>query len=344
MADILSLGKEKGFLTFDELYEYIENNNLSDEEADALFASVNENGISMQNEEYDDSENQSWDSSSTYDSALQVYMNETRKIPILPREQQLRLFEIYRKGGPESIKARKKLIECNLPLVISIAKKYRGRGLPFEDLIQEGNIGLMKAIEKYDVNQNAALTTYATFWIRQKITRAIAESSSVIKVPIGAHVEIEKMKQICNEIVEAEGRVPSVEEVAQILGINVNKARDYANYINNVNIISLNAPMGESDDTSLSEVIADPDTIVPSELIGNEDLPKLFDEILSNFSPKEKTVIQLRFGLTGKHAMTLEEIGINLNITRERVRQIESKALRKLRSPKYARLLADFRN
>ena len=335
----------KKFDSLDELYEYIEKNNLSDEEAEALFESMGDKFEDFSESDYDETDQQDWDDpSGPYDSAVKVYMNETRRIPILPKDQQIKLFETYKSGDKNAASARKKIIECNLPLVISIAKKYRNRGLPFEDLIQEGNLGLMRAIEKFDVNNGAAFTTYATYWINQKILRALAETSTTIHIPVSAYVDIKKMRQLYIDISDKENRTPSVKELAQKLKIPEAKARDYATYLNENNYLSLNAPMSENDDTTLSEVIADEEAVSPGEDIGNDELLGVFAEILKNFSEKEQTVIKLRFGLTGDPPMTLEEVGNNLNVTRERVRQIESKALRKLRSPKYARLLADFRN
>lgn len=346
MQNIVDKGIAEGSVTLDEVYAYIEHYSLSEEDAENIFNELTENKVMITDTDDLDSgsESEEWGQVGAYESALKAYMDEAKRISILPREEQLRLFEIYKTGSPaESKEARKKIIECNIPFVISIAKKYRNRGLSFEDLIQEGNIGLMKGVEKFDPERNVAFTTYATFWIRQKITRAIIETSGNIRIPVGAHVEIEKVRILCKQISENERRTPSIDEISEILDMPIDKIKDYVKYINDDNIVSLDMPIGENKDTSLVDIIADPDIETPDAFAESRNLELVFQEILKNFSPKEQTVVKLRFGLGGGEPMTLEQIGKILNITRERVRQIESKALRKLKNPKYVRLYGGIR-
>lgn len=348
VKELIGQGLVKGYLTFDEIYAYIEKHHLSESEAESVFNACSENGIALREENIDDElldddDDVSIDNRSPYESSLKIYMEEAKKIKILPRDEQIKLLRIYRADdGKRSERAREELIKTNLPLVIAIAKKYRGLGLSFEDLIQEGNIGLMIGLSKFDITKDVAVSTYITFWIRQKISRAIADTGSNIRVPVMARAVMDRIRKFSNQFEVDKHRLPSYGEIAEELGMSEEKVQEYVMRANLTNVASLDTPVGEDEELSLIDMISDPNTESPAVNALSTALSDSIQEILGNMSDRDRLIIQLRFGLNGHEPMTLDQIGKILNLTRERVRQIEVKVLRRMRSPKYARLLDGF--
>lgn len=336
MSSLIETGLEKGFLTFDEMYAYIEKNQLSESESEALFNDCSAAGIDIRDNDSDD------DKSTVYESSLRIYMEEAKRLPILSQEEQRKLFVAYKNGGVDAITARNKLVETNLALVISVAKRYRGLGLPFEDLIQEGNLGLMTGILKFDIERNVAVSTYVTFWIRQRISRAIAETGNMVRIPVGAYAEMDRIRRYCREIEAAGGTEPSAEEISEHLDIPLTRVRELQANAYTMNVASLETPVGEEEDTVLGDMVEDKSSMHPDDTVMMSALPAAIADALGILTDRERNILTLRFGLDGGNPMTLEEVGCIVNRTRERVRQIEAKALRKLRNSRYKNILKSF--
>ncbi len=279
------------------------------------------------------------DLSETYvsDDPVRMYLKEIGRIPLLTPEEEQSLAARMLDGDEQ---AKERMINANLRLVVSIAKRYMGRGMHFLDLIQEGNLGLMKAVEKFDYSKGYKFSTYATWWIRQAITRSLADQARTIRIPVHMVETINKVIRTSRQLLVERGHEPSDEEIAEVMGIPVEKVRDVRKI--SIEPVSLEAPIGEEEDSRLGDFIPDTDAFSPSEVASNTLLREELDKVLDTLTSRERTVLELRFGLLDGHESTLEEVGKQFNVTRERIRQIEAKALRKLRHPSRSRRIKDF--
>lgn len=271
------------------------------------------------------------------DDPVRMYLKEIGKVPLLSAEEEQELAERIANGDEE---AKKKLAEANLRLVVSIAKRYNGRGLLFLDLIQEGNIGLLKAVDKFDYNKGFKFSTYATWWIRQAITRAIADQARTIRIPVHMVETINKVKKVSSQLLHKNGHDPTAEEIAAELDMPIDKVREIMRVAQEP--VSLETPIGEEEDSHLGDFIEDSDAPAPADAASHTLLKEQLEDVLSTLTPREKKVLELRFGLEDGRNRTLEEVGKEFNVTRERIRQIEAKALRKLRHPSRSKRLKDF--
>ena len=271
------------------------------------------------------------------DDPVKTYLKEIGRVPLLAAEEEAALARAAQAGDED---ARRRLSEANLRLVVSVAKRYAGRGLPFLDLIQEGNLGLMKAAEKFEPDRGFKFSTYATWWIRQSITRAIADQGRTIRIPVHLVESINRVKKTAGELLRRTGREPTVEEIAAQLDMEAARVRELLQLSQDP--ISLETPVGEEEDAHLEDFIQDDEAGVPADEAGRQLLRRELMTVLKSLTPREERVIALRFGLEDGRARTLEELGREFNVTRERVRQIEAKALRKLRHPSRAKRLRDY--
>lgn len=271
------------------------------------------------------------------DDPVRLYLKEIGRVPLLTNDKEHELAERMAAGDED---AKKELVEANLRLVVSIAKRYVGRGMFFLDLIQEGNLGLMKAVDKFDYTKGYKFSTYATWWIRQAITRAIADQARTIRIPVHMVETIHKLSRCSRQLLQELGREPSAEEVAERMGMGVEKVREIMKIAQDP--VSLETPIGEEEDSHLGDFIQDEDTPAPSDAASQTILREVIERELHTLTPREEHVIKLRFGLYDGRTRTLEEVGKEFDITRERIRQIEAKALRKLRHPSRARHLKGF--
>lgn len=271
------------------------------------------------------------------DDPIKVYLYEIGKVPLLSREEEIELAKRIEEGDES---AKDKLAESNLRLVVSIAKKYIGRGISFLDLIQEGNMGLMRAVEKFEYKKGYKFSTYATWWIRQGVTRAIADQGRTIRVPVHMIENINKLNKVQRQLVIDLGCEPTDEEISEVMGIDVEKVQEIKRVAQRP--VSIETPIGEEDDSQLGDFIEDIHVETPDEATDNLILKEELTSILDTLSPREAEILRLRFGLNDAAPMTLEEVGQIFHVTRERIRQIEAKALRKLRHPKKTEKLKDF--
>ena len=271
------------------------------------------------------------------DDPVKTYLKEIGRVPLLTAQQEADLARAAQAGDEE---ARRRLSEANLRLVVSVAKRYAGRGLPFLDLIQEGNLGLMKAAEKFEPDRGFKFSTYATWWIRQSITRAIADQGRTIRIPVHLVESINRVKKTAGELLRKNGREPTAEELAVRLDMEPDRIRELLQLAQDP--ISLETPVGEEEDAHLEDFIQDEEAGIPADEAGRQLLRRELLGVLKSLTPREERVITLRFGLEDGRARTLEELGREFNVTRERVRQIEAKALRKLRHPSRAKRLRDY--
>ena len=312
---------------------------------DALYAALEARGIRVTEEEADmpmldetqigELEHELSAEGVALDDPVKAYLKEIGRVPLLTMEQELELARAAQAGD-----ARRKLSEANLRLVVSVAKRYAGRGLPFLDLIQEGNLGLMKAAEKFEPERGFKFSTYATWWIRQAITRAIADQGRTIRIPVHLVESINRVKKAAGELLRKNGREPTAEEIAVQLEMEPDRIRELLQLAQDP--ISLETPVGEEEDAHLEDFIQDEEAGVPVDEAGRQLLRRELLNVLKSLTPREERVITLRFGLEDGRARTLEELGKEFNVTRERVRQIEAKALRKLRHPSRAKRLRDY--
>ncbi len=271
------------------------------------------------------------------DDPVRMYLKEIGKVPLLSAEEEMRLAKLIENGDEY---AKKKLAEANLRLVVSIAKRYVGRGMLFLDLIQEGNLGLIKAVEKFDYSKGFKFSTYATWWIRQAITRAIADQARTIRIPVHMVETINKLIRVSRQLLQELGREPLPEEIAKHMDMSVDKVREIMKIAQEP--VSLETPIGEEEDSHLGDFIPDDDALAPAEAAAFTMLKEQLISQLRTLTPREEKVLRLRFGLDDGRARTLEEVGKEFNVTRERIRQIEAKALRKLRHPSRSKKLKDY--
>lgn len=357
---MITQGKKNGnVLSLTEVGDYLSKLNISKEEIDEIYDRVEKNGISLvdscepNSEELADEEGDDdgvvltktgeIDVEATVpktlptDDPVRMYLKEIGKVSLLTADEERELAIRMEQGDEE---AKKKLCESNLRLVVSIAKRYLNRGLSFLDLIQEGNLGLIKAVDKFDYTKGYKFSTYATWWIRQAITRSIADQARTIRIPVHMVETINKLIRISRQLLQEYGREPTSEEIAKEMGITVEKVREIKKISQDP--VSLETPIGEEEDSHLGDFIPDDDVPAPVDAAAYSMLKEQLMEVLDTLSDREKKVLMLRFGLEDGRPRTLEEVGKEFNVTRERIRQIEAKALRKLRHPSRSKKLKDY--
>ena len=328
----------------DSIYEFLEKSGIeivypvTEQEDLDLDLSLDDDNVSDEDMDVDlDKIDLSVPEGVATDDPVRMYLKEIGKVPLLSAEEEQELAERIANGDEE---AKKKLAEANLRLVVSIAKRYNGRGLLFLDLIQEGNIGLLKAVDKFDYNKGFKFSTYATWWIRQAITRAIADQSRTIRIPVHMVETINKLIRVQRNLLQELGREPQPEEVAKAMDLPVERVREILKVAQEP--VSLETPIGEEDDSHLGDFIQDEYMPVPADAAAFTLLKEELSAVLDTLTERERKVLTLRFGLVDGHARTLEEVGKEFDVTRERIRQIEAKALRKLRHPSRSKRLKDF--
>ena len=338
LQGIIAEYKEKGEITTEELYARLDSIDVDSQLIDEVYKAVEEAGIKVVNEyEKDKNLYNQLIKEISMDDPVKMYLKEIGKVPLLSAEEEIELAKRM-EAGDEA--AKKKLAEANLRLVVSIAKRYVGRGMLFLDLIQEGNLGLIKAVEKFDYRKGYKFSTYATWWIRQAITRAIADQARTIRIPVHMVETINKLIRVSRQLLQELGREPLPEEIAEEMDIPVERVREILKISQEP--VSLETPIGEEEDSHLGDFIQDENVPVPAEAAAFTLLKEQLVEVLGTLTEREQKVLRLRFGLDDGRARTLEEVGKEFNVTRERIRQIEAKALRKLRHPSRSRKLRDY--
>ena len=353
VKDIVQKAKEKGKITYGELATEL--GDVNPEQIDKVFDAFEEMGVDVLKDDFDeepdieelekvedikveDINTMNFDGINI-DDPVRMYLREIGKIPLLSFDEELELAKRVIDGDEE---AKQKLAESNLRLVVSIAKKYVGRGMLFLDLIQEGNMGLIKAVEKFDYTKGYKFSTYATWWIRQAITRAIADQARTIRIPVHMVETINKLIRTSRHLLQQLGREPTPEEIAEEMEIPVEKVMEIQKIAQDP--VSLETPIGEEDDSHLGDFIQDEDSPAPQDSAAYTLLKEQLEEVMNTLTPREAKVLKLRFGLEDGRARTLEEVGREFQVTRERIRQIEAKALRKLRHPSRSKKLRDYMN
>ena len=338
--DLIEKGQEKGFLTYSEIIDAFDNVDIEPDEIEDFLENLKSLNITI-DEEFDEKKIEETfmelPDSVRIDDPVRMYLKEIGKVPLLLPDEETEIAKRI-EFGDESAKSR--LIESNLRLVVSIAKKYLNRGMFFLDLIQEGNMGLIKAVDKFDYRKGYKFSTYATWWIRQAITRSIADQARTIRVPVHMVETINRMNRIQRNMLQTLGRQPTPEELAVEMNIGIDKVREILKVAQDP--VSLETPIGEEEDSHLGDFIQDDDVMSPSDSTSYNLLREQLMEVLETLTDREKKVLMLRFGLIDGRAHTLEEVGRTFDVTRERIRQIEAKALRKLRHPSRSKRLKDF--
>lgn len=353
VQEIVKKAKAKGKITYEELAKELKNTNP--DQIDKVFDAFEEMGVNILNDDFEDEpdiddlkevENLKLDeiTETSYegisvDDPVRMYLREIGKIPLLSYDKELELAKRILEGDEE---AKQELAEANLRLVVSIAKKYVGRGMLFLDLIQEGNMGLIKAVEKFDYTKGFKFSTYATWWIRQAITRAIADQARTIRIPVHMVETINRLIRTSRHLLQQLGREPTPEEIAKEMDMSVEKVMEIQKIAQDP--VSLETPIGEEDDSHLGDFIQDEDSPAPQDAASYTLLREQLEEVMKTLTPREAKVLRLRFGLDDGKARTLEEVGKEFDVTRERIRQIEAKALRKLRHPSRSKKLRDYMN
>lgn len=348
LKTLLDLGKSKGQLSSKEILDVL-GDELDPEQIEKIYDALESNGIEIIedtedlslddlniNENSDDDSEPAPDGVSI-DDPVKIYLKEIGRVPLLSPDEEVDLAIRISQGD---VAAKKRLSEANLRLVVSIAKRYLGRGMQFLDLIQEGNLGLIKAVEKFDHTKGFKFSTYATWWIRQAITRAIADQARTIRIPVHMVETINKVKKVSSQLLHQNGHEPSADDIAAELDMPVDKVREIMRVAQEP--VSLETPIGEEEDSHLGNFIPDDDAPAPQDAASHTLLKEQLSDVLSTLTSREEKVLRLRFGLEDGRSRTLEEVGREFNVTRERIRQIEAKALRKLRHPSRSKKLKDF--
>ena len=349
IKNLVNHSKSSGHISTEEILDAMGETDFDPDQIESIYDSMESMGVEIV-DGLDDHSNDTDQSSkseetttpligeaSTTDDPVKVYLKEIGSVPLLSSEEEMELAKRTAEGDE---KAKKRLSEANLRLVVSIAKRYLGRGMHFLDLIQEGNLGLIKAVEKFDYTRGFKFSTYATWWIRQAITRAIADQARTIRIPVHMVETMNKVKRVSGQLLHSNGQEPTPEEVAQELKIPVEKVREILKASQDP--VSLETPIGEEDDSHLGDFIPDNDAPAPAEQASHTLLKEQLLEVLDTLTPREKKVLQMRFGIDNGRPRTLEEVGKVFDVTRERIRQIEAKALRKLRHPSRSKKLQDY--
>ncbi|HEY1726994.1 MAG TPA: RNA polymerase sigma factor RpoD [Candidatus Baltobacteraceae bacterium] len=358
---LIERGKKRRSVTWDEVNAIFENSEeeTNSEKMDDVLAELETLGIAVVDEQTKEEKREAEEDDSlpaglSLDDPVRMYLKEIGRVPLLSMEDEKRLamaiergeLEAAKNGSADSVilhegeQAKRQLTEANLRLVVSIAKKYVGRGMLFLDLIQEGNLGLIRAVEKFDYRKGYKFSTYATWWIRQAITRALADQARTIRIPVHMVETINRLIKISRQLLQELGRDPSVEEIATEMGLTPEKVREVIKISQEP--ISLETPIGEEEDSHLGDFIEDQEAVAPAEAASVMLLKEKMADVLKNLTERERKVLVLRFGLEDGHQRTLEEVGQEFGVTRERIRQIEAKALRKLRHPSRGKALKDY--
>ena len=351
IKELVDKGKKNGVITYKEIVDTFEDVDMDPDQIDKIYEYLETKGIdvigavetdidipAVEDEEVEEVElDITVPEGISIDDPVRMYLKEIGKVPLLSSEEEVELAKRINIGDQE---AKKKLTEANLRLVVSIAKRYVGRGMLFLDLIQEGNLGLIKAVEKFEYTKGFKFSTYATWWIRQAITRAIADQARTIRIPVHMVETINKLIRVSRQLLQELGRDPVPEEIAEEMGLSEDKVREIMKIAQEP--VSLETPIGEEEDSHLGDFIPDDDAPAPAESAAFTMLKEQLFEVLDTLTPREEKVLRLRFGLDDGRARTLEEVGKEFNVTRERIRQIEAKALRKLRHPSRSKKLKDF--
>ncbi|MFM1651492.1 RNA polymerase sigma factor RpoD [Brevibacillus sp. B_LB10_24] len=349
---LIELGKKRGSLTYKEIMERLSGFDQDSDQIDEFFEFLSDQGVDVTNENEEDVdemmlkdedvEEYEFDDLSVppgikINDPVRMYLKEIGRVPLLSAEEEIKLANRIEQGDEE---AKRRLAEANLRLVVSIAKRYVGRGMLFLDLIQEGNMGLIKAVEKFDYRKGFKFSTYATWWIRQAITRAIADQARTIRIPVHMVETINKLIRVSRQLLQELGREPLPEEIAEKMDLTPEKVREIMKIAQEP--VSLETPIGEEDDSHLGDFIEDQEALAPSDAAAYELLKEQLEDVLDTLTDREENVLRLRFGLDDGRTRTLEEVGKVFGVTRERIRQIEAKALRKLRHPSRSKRLKDF--
>ncbi|MCL6447639.1 MAG: RNA polymerase sigma factor RpoD [Armatimonadetes bacterium] len=353
IKELIEKGKKRGTLTYTEIMDSLQGIDLSPEQIDDIYEKLSGMGIeivpeaadleSIDNPALEESPSEEVEIDLTIpegisiDDPVRMYLKEIGRVPLLTPEEEIELAKRIEQGDEE---AKRRLAEANLRLVVSIAKRYVGRGMLFLDLIQEGNLGLIKAVEKFDYRKGYKFSTYATWWIRQAITRAIADQARTIRIPVHMVETINKLIRVSRQLLQEYGRDPTPEEIAKEMNISEEKVRDILKIAQEP--VSLETPIGEEEDSHLGDFIEDQEARAPAEEASFTMLREQLDEVLTTLTDREQKVLRLRFGLDDGRARTLEEVGQRFGVTRERIRQIEAKTLRKLRHPSRSKKLKDY--
>ena len=351
LDELYEYGKTKGSLTYKDIMDRLMEMDMEPDQLDKVLENLEALGVEVINENepapvsapsvQEDLADMSAPEGVSIDDPVRMYLKEIGKVPLLTAEEEIEIAKQLENGTEEEKEeAKRKLAEANLRLVVSIAKRYVGRGMLFLDLIQEGNLGLIKAVEKFDYTKGFKFSTYATWWIRQAITRAIADQARTIRIPVHMVETINKLIRVSRQLLQEYGREPTPEEIAKEMGISEAKVREIIKIAQEP--VSLETPIGEEEDSHLGDFIPDDDAPAPAEAASFALMKEQLMEVLDTLTPREEKVLRLRFGLDDGHQRTLEEVGKVFNVTRERIRQIEAKALRKLRHPSRSKKLKDY--
>lgn len=359
-AQLMEQGKKKSTLTYKDIMEKLSPFDQDPEQIDEFFEQLADIGIEVSNDhdelgrerqghgngEEEERDEFNFDDDLALPPGIKIndpvrmYLKEIGRVPLLGADDEVELAKKIEIGGPDGEEAKKRLAEANLRLVVSIAKRYVGRGMLFLDLIQEGNMGLLKAVEKFDHDKGFKFSTYATWWIRQAITRAIADQARTIRIPVHMVETINKLIRVSRQLLQELGREPTPEEIAEQMELSVDKVREIMKIAQEP--VSLETPIGEEDDSHLGDFIEDQEALAPADAAAYELLKEQLEDVLDTLTEREENVLRLRFGLDDGRTRTLEEVGKVFGVTRERIRQIEAKALRKLRHPSRSKRLKDF--